>query len=55
VNDGLSFPKRTCTSLFHNESRRLTCQVIRLDGGLFVGYAVDLGRAISAAGPRAAE
>jgi hypothetical protein len=53
VNDGLSFARRMCTSFFHDESRRLTCQVVRLDDGLFVGYGVDLGRAVSAAGPRA--
>ena len=34
-----------CTSLFHDESRRLTCQVVRLDDGLFGGYGVDLGHA----------
>ena len=53
MNDGLSFARRMCTSLFQGESSRLTCQVVRLDDGLFVGYGVDLGRAVSAAGPRA--
>ncbi|QBE67856.1 hypothetical protein SynWH8101_0244 [Synechococcus sp. WH 8101] len=31
----------------------MTCQVVRLDDGLFVGCGVDLGRAVSAAAPRA--
>ena len=52
MNDGLSFARRMCTSL-QDASSRLTCQVVRLDDGLFVGYGVDLGRAVSAAGPRA--
>lgn len=47
--DALSFAKRMCTSLFQ-DSRRLTCQVERLDELAFVGYSVDLGRAVSAAG-----
>jgi hypothetical protein len=54
VNDGLSFARRMCTLFFHDESRRLTCQVVRLDDGLFVGYGVDLGRAVSVAGHRSA-
>jgi hypothetical protein len=39
VNDALSFARRMCTSLFQDESRRLTCQVIRLDWFVVVGYA----------------
>ena len=53
MNDGLSFARRMRTWLSHDESSRLTCQVVRLDDGLFVGYGVDLGRAVSVAGPRA--
>jgi hypothetical protein len=39
MNDGLSFARRMCASLFHDESRRLTCQVVRLDWFVVVGCA----------------
>ena len=40
MNDGLSLARRIYASLFHDESRRMTCQVIRLDWSSVVGYAL---------------
>jgi len=39
VNEGPSFARLMCSSFIYDESRRLTCQVIRLDWSLVVGYA----------------
>lgn len=48
----LSSAKRMCTSFCHDESRRLTYQVFRLDYRSVVGYACNLGRDLRCAGPQ---
>ena len=52
MNDGLSFVRRMCASFVHDEARRLTCQVVRLDWFVVVGYAC-FSAADVCAGPRA--